>query len=262
MESKQINRRGFLKLMAASGAALALSSCNKKISEKIVEATETPVLATEIPPFIPHYERVNKKGLELPEDVISPEDLWTSYHTRIWQAGDDRIYLRPGIKEMKIFQDLREGKIDLLDIVVLESENRLTEEQKKYLGKGFQKIFDQEIEEKSNFFSGKIISFFDYESRSNRVVIVTRQYGEDECEMATVSYPDPVNERVATWPTIMMTLRHELQHWESPNSGPGVEEFTGFDSYEKMKNAHDLYQKGDDSGYFVVWETENNVVVA
>ena len=249
--------------MAAGGAALMLSSCGgKKILQQVAEATETPALATETPPFIPHYERVNEKGLDLPGDVISPENLWESYHTRIWQTGDDRIYLRPGIEEMKIFQDLREGKIDLLDIAVLESENRLTEEQKKYLGKGFQKIFDQENEEKSNFFSGKIISFFDYESSMKRVVIVTRQYSEDECEMATVSYPDSVDEGVARWPTIMMTLRHEMQHWESPKSGPGVEEFTGFDSYEKMKNAHDLYQKGDDSGYFVVWETKNNVIVA
>ncbi len=82
-------------------------------------------------------------SLEIPEDVVSYDELENTYHTRIWNLPDTQLYLRQHIVDhMPVFQRLKEGSqiegvTKQFEIVLVDgpfvNSSYLTEEQKQSL---------------------------------------------------------------------------------------------------------------------------------
>ena len=249
----------------AGGAAVAAKSLNlsKTIDNMTAAATETPTPAAKrleaaptptegAMPYIPPTERINKQK-KLPEDVILAEDLWKSYHTRIWQGKDTKMFLRPGIETQKIFQDLRDRKIYSLDIVLFDDKKELSAKQKQELDPDIVAEF-----ERDSFPVGELYS----SGNGHYAIFIEKSSLSLDRKHMLTSYPDPKDEFVVVYHTPAVILRHELAHYNTKDFSSSPEEEVGADMLSDLRQAEEKYKRGDDSGYFVVYEIKEGVVVS
>jgi hypothetical protein len=211
-------------------------------------------------PYLPEVTRINPE-VPLPEDVIDSENLWRYFHTRTWSGEDTKLFLRPGIKDLSIFQDLRNGVAKSLDIIMFDDSCLLSDEQRQNLDPELVRAFDEELKYKG-FGSGLFLT-----SGNGAYGIFCRKYSTDEPTPSShllESYPEVDGGWVATYNTPGITVRHEMFHYDYPQfSDQSTEEMVGMDIEESIRVASENKQYfGNDSGYFIVYELREGVVIS
>ena len=207
-------------------------------------------------PYLPATERLNPE-VSLPADVIESEDLWKSYHTRVWSGDETKLFLRPGIDTVPIFQDLKDRKIESLDIVLFDDVCNLSEEQRANMDPGLVKEFDDFLNEHKSFPTGLFLGYGGHFG-----IFIAKSSMEQTPEHLLESYPDTNNDWIATYHTPAIILRHEWNHYNYINFSSNPEEAVGADIVEEMRSAEARLKLGDDSGYCVVYEIKEGVVVS
>jgi len=255
-----VNRRDFLKLSAlglalAAGARWWLGS--RQQSGTIGTRDEMGVHTLEPLPYLPDAERINPE-IPIPSDVISPEDLWRSYHTRIWNGKDTKMYLRPGIETILLFQDLADRKLESLDIVLFDDMADLSMQQRGELPEDLVLAFDEEYKRSGGFPTGELLGT----SKGHMGIFIAKSSVEHNDKHLLESYPPVENDFIAVWHTPAIIFRHECEHYNYYNFNNSPEEMVGMDILEDMLEAEKLYKNGDDSGYYVVYEIKEGVVVS
>jgi hypothetical protein len=249
----RMDRRQFVTYGLAAVTGLALSACGPKAINTQTPPIETPVPSPtpEVVPYLPFGDRLS--DVPLPDDVITPQNLWTSFHTRIWQNQDTRLYLRAGVVNSDLFKALAAGDIPSLDIVLFEEGNEFTQEQRDNLPPEFVEEYNSwlefsdkpEVHDKS--FSGKI-----YQSNSGHCFMLIRRYSPDKDPDFYKSYPEAKD---VTNSNLGSTFRHELNHYPARS-----ESGTGYKTMDQLIEAQKKLANGDDSGYYCLVETKEGLI--
>lgn len=254
----KFSRRDFLWWGATAAAALALATKGifANSADDPTPTPELPITPTEQPmPFIPQAERINPE-VAIPEDVLSGVDLWRSYHTRVWCGEETKLFLRPGIEEVPIFSDLRDRKIESLDIVLFDDICDLTQEQRDNLDPGLVSAFDEFVA-KEGFPTGLFLGYGGHFG-----IFIAKSSMQQHSEHLLENHPSADSDWVATYHTPAIILRHEWSHYNYINFSSSPEEAVGADILAEMRRAQKKLEGGDDSGYCVVYEIKEGVVVS
>lgn len=116
--AKRLNGGRVIPRMLAALGLIAMVGCGN------VENPVNPppaVLVQEMMDNPPDVTKPITKKVELPADVVSPEELAEKYHTKIWNLPDIKLHLRQkALENESVFQDILTGNVESLDVVLLD----------------------------------------------------------------------------------------------------------------------------------------------
>jgi hypothetical protein len=240
-------------LALAAITGLTISACGVGVKNNSTPtqelAIETPVI--EANPYLPNFNRLTTTPL--PSDVIDGQNLWKSFHARIWQNSDTRLMLRAGVQNSDLFKALANREIKSLDIILLEEGNTLTDEQRRNLPAKFVKEYDSwpEVSDDPGLqdkrFSGMI-----YPEDDGRYYMLLRHYSAGENVDSLKSFPEASD---VTNSTLWSTFRHELNHFPAR-----TEAGTGYRTMDDLIDAQKKLKTGDNSGFYCLTETKEGLV--